>query len=268
MLSVKRQQLIKDILLEKKSVSVSELSEMYGVSFETIRRDLKVLESEGFAEKTYGGAILRERVGLAADFKTLSHVMVDIKQKIAAIATHFIEPGDCIFIDFSTTCAQIVSLLQDIPLNVLTNSLEVINQLQEKQNISLISTGGNWDAENYSFMGRAAVHNLKRYHLDKAFVSCRALSMEHGLSDRTESESELRKTIIENANKVYLLADASKFDKAAFVKTCDFQNITAIITDKTLDEEWKEFLTQHNVSFYDASFVEADFWTDEEWESS
>ncbi len=251
MLSIERQREITDILLEKKSVSVAELSERFQVSFETIRRDLKVLEADGIIEKSYGGAVLKDRVSGKADFKTLSHIMVDIKRSIAMRAVCFIRQGDCIYIDFSTTCGQIVPLLEDIPVNVLTNSLEVMNQLSDKKQISLFSIGGNWDPENCAFMGSTAISNLGQYHVDKAFISCRALSMERGISDKTEAEAELRRKIIESSNQVYLLADSSKFGRIAFVKTCDFRKITAVLTDEEPGEEWKGFFEKNGIAWYD-----------------
>ena len=250
MLSIERQREITNILLEKKSVSVAELSERFRVSFETIRRDLKALEADGVVEKSYGGAVLKERVGGNVDFKTLSHIMVDTKRRMASKAREFIKRGDCIFIDFSTTCGQIVPFLEELPINVLTNSLEVMNGLVDKKNVTLFSTGGCWDSENCAFMGNTAVHSLGQFHLDKAFISCRALSMERGISDKTEAESEIRKTIVESSNEVYLLADSTKINRVAFIKTCEFSAVKALITDKELSEEWKAFLEKHGVEWY------------------
>lgn len=251
MLSIERQEQIKNIILEQKSVSVAELTERFDVSFETIRRDLKLLEKEGFVEKSYGGAILKQRVNNTADFQMLSHIMVEAKQKMASVAMNFISPGDCIYIGFATTCLQIAALLDDIPLTVLTSSLPVMNRLSEKKNIALFSTGGSWDARNCAFMGRTSVDNLSQFHLDKAFISCRALSMENGISDKTEAESDMRRRIVESSNQVYLLADNTKFDKMTFVKTCGFDRITAIITDKPLSRQWCAFLDDAGIAHYD-----------------
>lgn len=255
MLAIERQNIIRNILLEKKSVSVSDLAARFDVSLETVRRDLRALELAGVAEKSYGGAVLKEKVSHKENFETLSRIMVDAKRKMAAKALQFIVPGDSIYIDFSTTCGAMVDLLGEAPINVLTNSLEVIERLTGKANISLLSTGGSWDPDNRAFMGRTAVQNLSQFHLDKAFISCRALSMDQGISDRTETESELRKKIIESSNEVYLLADYSKFDKIAFVRTCDFKHITAVITDMILKDEWKTFFDNSGVHYYDGNSI-------------
>ena len=126
-----------------------------------------------------------------------------------------------------------------------------MNKLSGKKNITLFSTGGAWDARNCAFTGRTAVDNLAQFHLDKAFISCRALSMENGISDKTEAESDMRRRIVESSNEVYLLADNSKFGKMTFVKTCGFERITAVITDKTLSKPWASFLDDLKIAHYD-----------------
>lgn len=253
MLSIERQERIKNAFLEKKNLTVAELSAMFDVSFETIRRDLRVLEKNGVISKTYGGAMLRQRVKTAADFQALSHVMVEAKEKMATTALQFIAPGDCIYIGFSTTCTHIAALIDNIPITVLTNSLAVMNILSKKDRISLFAGGGCWDAQNCAFMGRTAIDTLAQFHLDKAFLSCRALDMEAGLSDKTEVESDMRRRVIESSNEVYLLVDNSKFNKMTFVKTCGYNRITAVITDVPLTEQWQIFLEKEGVAYYDCS---------------
>ena len=260
MLTLERQEKIKDMLLENKTVQVAELSDLFKVSFETIRRDLKVLEKEGFAEKTYGGAVLIEKVSHKASYQVLSHIMVETKRKLAEAAAAFIDEGDCIYIDFSTTCGQMVYTIPDVQINVLTSSLAVINALKDKEKISLLTTGVMWDKNNYAFMGLAAAQNLKQFHVDKAFISCRGLSIEHGLSDRTEDEASIRSIIIENANEVFLLADESKFDKDAFVKTGDLKRVTTVITDKKTDARWTEFFRNNNIRCIDGHLLESGKW--------
>lgn len=251
MLSIERQGIIKNILLEHKSVSVADLTERFGVSFETIRRDLKVLEKEGMIEKTYGGAVLKQKVMNPADYQTLSHIMVDSKRKMALRAVRLLVPGDCIYIGFSSTCVQVADVLPDIPLVVMTNSLEVMKRLSERKNVTLFSTGGSWDGRNCAFLGRAALDSLTGYHLDKAFISCRGLSMEEGISDKTGLESDMRRRVTECSNEVYLMADSTKFDKVTFVKTCGFDRITGVITDEPMSDHWQSFLKGRGIRCFD-----------------
>lgn len=252
-LSSERQTLIKNEFLEKKKLSVSELAAAYNVSFETIRRDLRVLEKEGFIEKAYGGAMLKQRVHNTADFQMLSNVLVETKMNIAKAAVPFIHPGDCIYIDFSTTCVHIATLLENMPLTVLTNSLPVMEILSKKDKISLYSCGGAWDPTNYAFLGRTALDNLAQFHLDKSFISCRAIGIETGLSDKTELEAEVRKRVIDSSNEVFLLVDHTKFDKMTFVKTAEIKSISTVITDTPLSNQWISHLNKLGVRHYDCT---------------
>lgn len=229
-----------------------DLAERYQVSLETIRRDIREMELSGTAKKVYGGAVLANRVSSGPGFSYLSHIMVDTKRKMAEIAAQMIKASDCIYIDFSTTCGQMADIIGafQIPVNVMTSSLDVMTKLEDRSNISLIAVGGEWDADNRAFMGSTTVRTIQMYHLDKAFISCRSISMLHGISDKSGVESELRKAIIDSANQVYLVVDHSKFDKIAFVKTAGFEMITAVITDKEPSAEWKEFLETRGIELF------------------
>jgi Transcriptional regulators of sugar metabolism len=251
MLSLQRRNEIKRILWEKKSVTVAEMAEKFGVSYETVRRDFETLQVEGFVDKTYGGAVLKKHVKSEADYQVLSTILLDDKKKIAKKAAEFIYPGDCIFLDYSTTTHQILADIQDMKLIVMTNSFKVLAGLSEHPNIVLNSTGGQLDYTNFGFFGRAAEKYLSNFHLDKAFVSCRALDVDRGLSDKSERESCLHKAIIDNADSVYLLMDQTKFDKVTYVHTCGFEKITAVITDHYLPDKWKDFFKSRVISFYE-----------------
>ena len=252
MLSLERRNEIKNLLLEKKSVTVYEVSKHFGVSTETIRRDFEALEKTGFLNKTYGGAVLRTSVSSQVDNKVLGTLFLDAKRRIAKKCAELLHPGECIFIDFSTTAFQLCDAIGETPLTVVSNSQNVLSALAERPSVSLLSTGGNYDRTTGSYLGRNAARFLSCYHLDTAFVSCCSLSMEQGLSDRNEDEAELRRTVIENANRVVLVVDHTKFGKVSFVHTCGFGNITALVTDEPLSRTWNEFFQQQKVTVYEA----------------
>ena len=132
MLSSVRKEKIKKTLLEKKEVSVSELAETFSVSDETIRRDLRVLEEEGFARRSHGGATLSNRVKSTVDNSALAGLFVESKRIIAAQCERFIRDGDCIFLDGSTTASAICERIQQKEITVLTNSLRA-EQIQNDQ---------------------------------------------------------------------------------------------------------------------------------------
>jgi DeoR/GlpR family transcriptional regulator of sugar metabolism len=256
MLSIQRRNEIKSILWARRSVTVSELAEHFRVCKETIRRDFDVLGAEGFLTKAYGGAVLKKRVKSEADYEALSELFVDNKRRIAKKAAEFVYPGECVFLDSSTTVMQLVSEIKERSLTVVTNSFKVLQELVGSSNIKLISVGGELNVKTYGFGGRLAEQYISNFHLDKAFLSCRALSMQKGLSDKEEDEAWMHRAIIENADSVYLLVDHNKFDKVTFMRICDFDNITGVVTDFELPGEWKEFFKSKDIAFYECGKVD------------
>lgn len=253
MLAVARRSKIKEVLQEKKSVTVSDMAHLFDVTEETIRRDLKELEGNGFLTRTHGGAFIQDGVQNDVQFSLRESVYIDSKIAIAKQCAQFIEHGDSIFLDPSTTALAICDQIKDKRLTVLTNSIKAANILKDMLSIKLIMVGGYFDASSMSFLGRSAVDFVKNYYVDKAFVSCRSLSLENGVTDSSEVISSLRTVIIDRSEKVYLIADYSKFDRSSFVKICDYKDIDYIVTDKPLDSRWQEEMKKYNVQIFDSS---------------
>lgn len=256
MVASKRKERIKEYLLEYKSVSVPELSNQFGVSEETIRRDLASLDKEGYAIRTHGGAVLAKRVSKTVDNDTLGKVFLESKQIIAEQCMQFIHEGDCIFLDASTTAATICPLIFDMNLTVLTNSLRVIKSLSKAENIRLNCVGGNYSKERESFIGRNTNMILNNHYVDSSFISCRSLSIDNGITDSNDEEAEVKKIIIKHSSRVFLLADYSKFGKTSFTKVCDFSEINDIVTDRPLTDEWRSFIEEKGVNVWDNSIKE------------
>ncbi len=251
MLAVTRKAKIKEIISEKKSVVVSELAEMFSVTEETIRRDLKAFEDEGFLTRTYGGAFIQDGVQNEVELSVRETAYTDSKQLIAEKCAEIVHNGDSVFLDASTTALFIAKAICNMRITVVTNSLKVINLLAEYSNIHLIIIGGLFAPNNMSFIGRGALQALDNYYVDKTFMSCRSLSMEHGITDSNESMSEIRRKLLTRSSKVYVVADYSKFDKTSFLNICDFNDICGIITDKHLNRNWLDFLSEHSVVYYE-----------------
>ena len=132
MLALERRNLILEKLQTEKKVVVSELSQLYEVSEETIRRDLDKLEKEGLAIKSYGGAVINEDVSIDLPFNIRKNQNVSGKQKMAEIAASLVQEGDHIFLDASTTAVFVAKALKEKErLTVITNSMEILLELSE-----------------------------------------------------------------------------------------------------------------------------------------
>lgn len=256
MLAVTRKSEIKDIILEKKSVTVTELAKIFSVTEETIRRDLKHLESEGFLTRTYGGAFIHDGVENNVALTIRETVYLKSKEAIARKCLELVHHGDSIFLDSSTTALAIAKAIRDMRLTVVTNSLLIITELSEQDNIRLVSVGGTYTARDKAFNGLITSANLETFYLDKAFMSCRSLSIEHGITDSLESVATVRQIMIRRSKEVYLVADFSKFDHTSFIFISDFKSIAGVITDRHLDDRWKDFLRSQNVAIHETEEVE------------
>lgn len=253
MLAVERKQKIKDLILEKKSATVAELAQMFSVTDETIRRDLRSLEAEGILMRSYGGAFVQTGVENLIDYSIRSTVYLEEKAIIAQKCKNIIQNGDVIFLDNSTTTYAIAKAVQDMRLTVITNSLPIINLFSQKQNIRLICTGGFFSIKELAFYGSKAQKSLNEYYVDKSFFSCRTLSIEQGVTDSNDDLAQIRKTIIKRSKEAYLVADHTKFNQASFITLCGYDCLTAIITDRPLPQEWHTSLQKYGCRIYDAA---------------
>ena len=255
MLAVARKNKIKNMITEKRSVSVAELSKTFEVTEETIRRDLKALEKDGFLVRTYGGAYIQDDTDNQIPFQISEEKYVDSKAAIAKACLPIVQEGDSIFLDSSATSFYVCKAIQHMHLPVVTNSLVIIEHLHDCSNIRLICTGGFLSREKKAFFGKIAAQSLNSFYIDKAFFSCRSISIKQGITDSSEDIGILHQKLIERCDKVFLIADFSKFDKASFLHVCDFDNLTAIVTDKCLPNNWKDFLQKKNVKVIECSPV-------------
>ncbi len=248
MLPRERLEIIRDIALKEKKVYVAQLSEKFDVTEETIRRDLEKLELKGILTRSYGGAILNaEKTNEDIPFYKRSKTNIESKQYIAAKATEFIKGGNTIVADCSSTSLEVLKLLKTrSDVTVITNSVEVIQELNQSD-LNIISTGGALSRKSLSLQGSITQNAIKKYNVDIALLSCKGLDINKGILDSNEAEAEIKRTMIQQANKVILLIDSTKYDKTAFVKLFDYENVDYIITDKQPREDWLELLHSHNI---------------------
>ncbi len=250
MLVVERHQKIIDTVIEKGSIRVTELSKMFHLTEETIRRDLEKLEQEGKLMRSHGGAVALQEEKEDIPYFQREMVNTKEKQKIADIALSFINEGDSILLDASSTSWFLAKKLPNIPLNVITNSIRVTMQLAEKQNIYVIGTGGNLSHPSLSFLGPLTIQTLDYYHADKAFISCKAMHHSWGISDANDMQAMVKKKMLETADENYLLIDNSKIGKKATSFVADFTNIQNIITDEKTDKNYLSGLESTGVNIF------------------
>lgn len=243
MFGIERRSKIMSILYDKRSILVQEAAASFGVTEETIRRDLKELESQGLLSRTYGGAILSDDTKTEAPLEIREGINIAGKDSIGKYAADMVNDGDTILLDASTSSLYVAKHIKNKKgLTVITNAERIILELSSCDDMTLISTGGILRNKSLSYVGRAAENAISSYYANKLFFSCKGFSPKGELTDSNEQESEIRRTMIHCSNQVIFLCDHTKFDKVGYVNTAKLADINIIITDAPLPDRWAEFL--------------------------
>lgn len=248
MLAIERRNAILEKLQEEKRVVVSELSQMYEVSEETIRRDLEKFEKDGVAVKSYGGAVLNENNNIDLPFNIRKNRNVIGKQKIAALVAGMIEDGDHIMLDASTTAVFIAKAIKDKKnITLITNSIEIIIELFDVPDWHVMSTGGTAREGTFALVGPQTNRMLACYHADISIVSCKGVDLDLGFTDSDEQHAENKYKMLRSGSKKILAMDSSKFGVTGFTKVGDFTDVDMIVTDAKPEEQWLELFERMNV---------------------
>lgn len=248
MLALERRNLILEKLQDEKKVVVSELSQQFNVSEETIRRDLEKMEKEGLATKSYGGAVLNESTSIDMPFNVRKKENVSGKQKIAELVAAQIHDGDHIILDASTTAVFIAKAIKEKEhLTVITNSIEIIIELSDVSDWNIICSGGSLKEGYLALVGPKTAESLSSFNADKAIFSCKGIDMEKGVTDGNEMFSQAKQVMMTSAGEAILAIDSSKFDRIAFSKLCDVSVVNTVITDKKPSERWLNFFDRFQI---------------------
>ena len=239
MLALERRNLILEKLQAEKRVVVSELSALYDVSEETIRRDLDKLEKEGLATKSYGGAVINEDYSIDLPFNVRKNQNVVGKQRMAEIAASMVEEGDHIFLDASTTAVFVAKALKEKErLTVITNSVEILLELSDVSGWNIISTGGAMKEGYLAFLGSRSEEAIRSYYADKAIFSCKALDHEWGLMESKDAFASYKKCMIESSREKILVIDSTKFDQTAYSVAGKLRDVDVVVTDRKPSDKW------------------------------
>ena len=246
----RRGEILQKLMIDGKVV-VNELAEKYEVTEETIRRDLEKLESDGYAKKTYGGAVRNDNMTSELPYVVRKQTNVSGKKYIAEIIGSLISDGDSLLLDSSSTALfMIKSISTKHHLTLVTNSVEILLDLPQGHDWNIVSTGGMYRSESMSFFGAAAEEVVEKYYADFAVFSCKGFDMEKGMTDGRETFAMLKKAFIRSAKKVVLAVDHTKFNKISFVRLGELDDVDIIVTDVEPDEKWKKLIAEKGIELY------------------
>ncbi len=236
--TVQRRVLILEKLESMGQVDVTSLSKDLQVSEVTIRNDLKRLEQKNALIRARGGAIKVDRVGIDFTLSDKNKQHLDEKKRIGKLASSLIEDGDTIILDSGTTTMEIAKNLGPVAdLTVITNALNIANQMAEHPKANIIVPGGFLRKNSLSLVGATAEESFKNYFCDKLFLAVDGISVNHGLSTPNVEEAHLNRIMMAISKQIIVVADSSKFHKRSFAFIAPVTEIDIIVTDPGIPAE-------------------------------
>ncbi|MDO4521707.1 MAG: DeoR/GlpR family DNA-binding transcription regulator [Eubacteriales bacterium] len=224
MFTDERQEKIEQYILKNDSASVQELSTLFSVSEVTIRKDLEELQKGNRIVRTHGGARVKYSNSSLFYFQDLVVKCPEEKHIIAQKALEFIEDGDTIFLDGSTTTNELAFLIQDSDLKelkVITSSLSVAMLFQENESYSVMVIGGSLNKRMNTVEGAFMELQMSYLTVEKAFIGINGIDAEFGFSTSEVTEASAKRAICRSANRCFVMADHTKFNKRYFIKAFD-----------------------------------------------
>lgn len=249
MFAEERKEKIIELLKRNRRVSTDELIAMFGVSGTTIRTYLTELEKQGKILRTHGGAILNEDELHKEDtISSRKTKRLEEKIRVAAYARTMIEDGDTILLDSGTTTLELAHLLKDAKdLTVITNDLQIGLELQKYEGIYLILLGGHVRNHFESTVGSLGLKFLENLSVDKAFMAANGVSLAKGATTPNMEQAEIKKGMMDIADKKYLICDSSKIGKRTICSYARLNEFDVIVTDREIDDHAKKVIEDQGI---------------------
>ena len=246
MLQQERHSRILDLLSQFGRVYATELSLQLGVSEDTVRRDLKVLDEQKKLRRVHGGALPLQHEN--KEYRQRHEEIDPLKERVALAAIPLIEEGQTILIDSGTTCLQLaMNLPTHFNFTVVTPSPLVATKLIHHNNIELILLGGKVFKPSVMALGATTNAMLRKIHFDTCFLGVCALHPSQGLSINHIDEAETLATIIEQSEQVVTLASYLKLGKMSTHKVCGGNKIDYLITDSSSDPKLLSLFSEQGI---------------------
>ncbi len=249
---------MKKLFLNKKQLLNKDLCDTFGVSIETVRRDLNILEQENFIQKVYGGARLVENTNIPDNIEAWDTRLKKnelFKKSIAERVADLIPDGCTVFLDTGTSVFEVIPLLREKKnLTVLTNSLRVATELALCDSFSVYNIGGLVKRETLTSVGLFAKEFLASfYRIDFAVLSCDGFVPERGTTEYSSEIAEFKQLIIDKTAHIIAVADHTKFGITGSCYCCPTEKIGTLVTDSLVPAAAVSHLTDRGVQVVQTS---------------
>jgi len=229
-LNERQEQIIRE-LRDNGKVDVESLTLRFGVTSQTVRRDLGDLCDRGLAMRTHGGA---RRVVSTSSFGYEERRLFNRaeKERIGRIVASLI-PNDCsVILNIGTTTEQVARALADHQdLMVISNNINVIQILRNSKLRDLVIVGGGVRQSDGAIVGDQAVEFISKYKVDFAVIGASSIDTDGSILDFDSREVAVARTILKNARTRILVADKAKFNRSAPVRICDLTDLEYVVMD-------------------------------------
>lgn len=231
-----RRSRIVELVEQKSTLTNLEIMEMFGVSIETVRRDLAYLEERGLLERVYGGCVRKRFMSVEDSYVNREKQNLDEKLAIGKEAEALIETGDAVFFDVGTTLISVARQLDPSKrITAFTNSLRVAIELVDKTK-TVIIPGGELRGEEFALAGSITDADMKKFNIGTAIIGAGGVT-EDTVTDFIAQEADLRGQITMNAEKVIVVADSSKIGVRALCNVCEISAVDVLITDEKASKD-------------------------------
>ncbi len=229
------------------TVRISHLAQAFGVSTETVRRDIDDLSSRGLVARTYGGAAAP--MGREPAVHERSTAMVSEREGIARVAAAMIAPGDVVMIDSGATTLHLARqlALAQPEITVITNGLEIAHSLGSRDRIRVILCPGSYAAREDGVYGQDACDFLRRFHANVALTSAGGLTS-GGITDVDSNAAWIKRTMFERAARRVFLVDHAKFQVPLLEVVAPLDSLTDVVTDQPPPDALGEALATAGVT--------------------
>jgi len=243
----RRQNIVRKVV-DLGSVQVADLVEIYNVSAVTIRYDLNYLHKKGLLVRTRGGAIAKNDITQELSIKDKYTENLNLKKKLGLAVAQLISDGESIILDSGTTTAEVANCLHDFEhLVVMTNGLNVAQNIMNMEGVEVLMTGGTLRKKSLSFYGSQAEASLAQYSFNKVVLGADGFDIEAGLTTFFEPECILNRAMCMVAKEVIVVTDSSKFNRSSVYKIRKLNEIDVLVTDSGISDAMVKSLKEQGV---------------------
>lgn len=243
-----RHKYIKEQLSKNGFIRVQDIADQLGVTGATIRKDLRILESQNVLYRTHGSAspVKPQVIDMSVKEKIMKNV--EQKKKIAVAANSLIKENDAVILASGSTVTALAEILEPVDnLNIVTPSLGIAVLLNEKENIIVNVLGGALVKKSLSVRDSYSEEGLKYVSCSKLFIGVDGIDVERGFTCATIEEARLTNSMMKAASKTVVLADSSKFGLRGFGKIGNIEDIDILITDSGISKSFYKKIEEAGV---------------------